>query len=165
MHFLSVKKFQERNKFCQKIKQRRRIEMSQVLCLVVIAIMIMLVLDFIFNGNKNSKSKRRVSCAHCNPSKVLRCYVRSSWNCYLYKMECVVALIKILDDAFSIVKRIKALNRGYFIVYNTTMHRYEVHNSFQRSTFCITCDTGLNATVITKLRKTKIENIIILWAK
>ncbi len=68
--------------------------------------------------------------------------------------------IKIKNDAFNINERIKILNPNYFVVYNTQNHRFEVHNSRQfASTFCITCDSGLNASVLTKLRKTKIENL------
>ncbi len=71
-----------------------------------------------------------------------------------------MALIKIFSDVFDIAQRVKEIDSGYFIVYNTKKHRYEVHNSHQfGSTFCIVCDSGLNSTVITKLRKSKIENI------
>ena len=71
-----------------------------------------------------------------------------------------MALIKISNDVFDIVNRVKEINSGYFIVYNTKKHKYEVHNSNQvGSSFCITCENGLNSTVISKLRKTRIENI------
>jgi len=71
-----------------------------------------------------------------------------------------MALIKISTDVFDIVDRVKEVDSGYFIVYNTVAHRYEVHNNKQfGSTFCIICDQGLNSTVITKLQKSKIENI------
>lgn len=71
-----------------------------------------------------------------------------------------MALIKIFSDVFDITERVKEIDSGYFVVYNTRNHRYEVHNSHQRgSTFCIVCDDGLNCNVITKLRKSKIENI------
>lgn len=71
-----------------------------------------------------------------------------------------MALIKILGDVFDIVDRIREIDDGYFVVYNTRSHRYEVHNQKQfSSTFCITCDSGLNSTVIDKLRKSRIENI------
>ncbi len=71
-----------------------------------------------------------------------------------------MALIKISGDVFNIVDRVKEIDSGYFIVYNTKKHKYEVHNNNQDgSSFCITCDNGLNSTVISKLRKTRIENI------
>ncbi len=69
-------------------------------------------------------------------------------------------LVKIKNDTFNINERIKDIDKAYYIVYDTQKHRYEVHNSKQHmSTFCIVCDSGLNATVIDKLRKTKIENL------
>lgn len=71
-----------------------------------------------------------------------------------------MALININSDVFDITNRIKEIDSGYFVVYNTNTRNFEIHNTKQNgSTFCITCDTGLNATVITKLRKSKIENI------
>ncbi|MBR4270601.1 MAG: hypothetical protein IKQ31_02875 [Clostridia bacterium] len=69
-------------------------------------------------------------------------------------------LVKIENDAFNIAERIKKINPHYFVVYNTERHVFEVHNSRQySSSFCITCDLGLNYSVISKLRKTKIENL------
>ncbi len=70
-----------------------------------------------------------------------------------------MALIKIKNDAFNIAERIKKLNPYYFVVYNTKNDKFEVHNSKQTNTFCITCENGLNYSVIQKLRKTNIENI------
>lgn len=71
-----------------------------------------------------------------------------------------MALIKIKSDVFDIADRVKEVDSGYFVVYNTVLSRFEVHNRHQKgSTFCIVCDDGLNCKVITKLRKSKIENI------
>ena len=71
-----------------------------------------------------------------------------------------MALIKVKNDAFNITERIKKINPYYYVVYNTKKHHFEVHNSKQiPSTFCITCDSGLNYQVLTKLHMTKIENI------
>ena len=71
-----------------------------------------------------------------------------------------MALIKIKEDVFDIVERVKEIDQGYYIVYNTKKSRYEIHNSKQvPSTFCIVCPNGLDGSVITKLRKTRIENL------
>lgn len=71
-----------------------------------------------------------------------------------------MALVKIKSDAFNICERIKKIDKNYFVVYNTFRNCYEIHNKSQKSsTFCITCDDGLNYNVIKKLRKTRIENI------
>ncbi len=69
-------------------------------------------------------------------------------------------LIRVENDAFNIAERILSMNEDYFVVYNTNRRRFEIHNKKQYgSTFCITCDEGLNYQVIQKLRKTKIENM------
>ena len=45
-------------------------------------------------------------------------------------------LKKIENDTFDICDRLKSIDEGYFVVFNTKRDRYEVHNSFQRETFC-----------------------------
>ncbi|MBO5103408.1 MAG: hypothetical protein J6C13_04920 [Clostridia bacterium] len=71
-----------------------------------------------------------------------------------------MALIKISHDIFDICDRVKEIDSGYYVVYNTIKNQYEIHNSKQKSnTFCIVCENGLNSRVITKLRKTRVENI------
>ena len=69
-------------------------------------------------------------------------------------------LIKIFHDVFDICDRIKEIDDGYFIVFNTSSNQYEIHNFKQKvTTFCISCPNGLDSRVITKLRKTRVENI------
>lgn len=71
-----------------------------------------------------------------------------------------MALIKIFNDVFDICQRIKEIDSNYYVVYNTIKNCYEIHNSRQYfSTFCISCPEGLNAKVVDKLRKTRIENL------
>ncbi len=71
-----------------------------------------------------------------------------------------MALINIKNDVFDICDRIREIDSGYFIVYNTSAHRYEIHNKNQfGNTFCITVEQGLDSRVISKLRKSRIENI------
>lgn len=71
-----------------------------------------------------------------------------------------MALIKIKNDAFNICERIKSINPHYYVVYNTKKHAFEVHNTKQyANSFCISCEKGLNYSVIQKLRKTRIENL------
>ncbi len=42
------------------------------------------------------------------------------------------------SDVYNIAKRIKDIDRDYFIVYNTSKNVYEVHNSSQiGSTYCV----------------------------
>jgi len=70
-----------------------------------------------------------------------------------------MAKIKIYCDAFDICNRIKNLDSGYFVVYETNKKRFEIHNKNQLvDTFCITVDGELDCRVIYKLRKTSREN-------
>ena len=64
-------------------------------------------------------------------------------------------LIKILNDAFNISKRIKQIDRGYFICYNTLKKRFEVHNKKQKHTaWCAFCfgDPWGNRTPVSSVR-------------
>ena len=71
-----------------------------------------------------------------------------------------MALIKIQHDTFNISQRIKEIDEGYFIVYNTSCGRFEIHNSKQHScTFCLTVDGELNSKVVEKVRKTRVQNV------
>ena len=47
--------------------------------------------------------------------------------------------IKIDDDVFDITKRIKEIDDGYFVVYNTLKNSFELHNNYQENTYCLTC--------------------------
>lgn len=47
--------------------------------------------------------------------------------------------IKILHDVYEISKRIKDIDRFYFIVYDTVKQSFEIHNSMQiDTTYCLT---------------------------
>ena len=69
--------------------------------------------------------------------------------------------IKILNDVFNISKRIKDIDRNYFIVYNTLNQRFEVHNSAQLgSSYCLTLPRkNLCEDVLKYVRKTQCVNI------
>ena len=71
-----------------------------------------------------------------------------------------MALIEIKEDLFFISKRIKEIDRGYFIVFNTKRDRFEVHHKNQPiNTFClIVPDRRLDASLLEYVRKTKSEN-------
>lgn len=45
--------------------------------------------------------------------------------------------IKIERDMFDIVERIKEIDDGYFIVFDDEKNRFEVHNSKQKFTYCL----------------------------
>ena len=47
--------------------------------------------------------------------------------------------IKILNDVYNISKRIKYIDKDYYIVYDTSKHKFEVHNSNQSGgSYCLT---------------------------
>ena len=46
--------------------------------------------------------------------------------------------IKIESDVFDIVKRVKEIDDGYFIVYDTDKLKFELHNYYQFNTYCLT---------------------------
>ena len=47
--------------------------------------------------------------------------------------------IEIEDDVFEIVKRLKEIDDGYFVLYDTCKNRFEVHNYYQENTYCLMC--------------------------
>ena len=47
--------------------------------------------------------------------------------------------IKVLFDVYNISKRIKNIEKGYYVVYNTLKQKFEVHSSSQLgSSYCLT---------------------------
>ncbi len=47
--------------------------------------------------------------------------------------------IKIEHDVYEIAKRIKYIDKYYYIIYDTSKHIFEIHNSSQRdTTYCLT---------------------------
>lgn len=74
--------------------------------------------------------------------------------------EGCMALIKIQENSFNIVQRLKEIDENYFVVFNTKTSKFEIHNSAQNlSTFCLTVDGELDCRVIKKVLKTRAENI------
>lgn len=46
--------------------------------------------------------------------------------------------IKVESDVFDICDRVKEIDEGYFILYDTNKNIFELHNSNQCDTFCLT---------------------------
>ena len=70
--------------------------------------------------------------------------------------------IKIENDLYDIVNRIKQIDDGYFVVFDDNKGVFEIHNSKQPKfrTYCLTVPyTKLDARVIDLLLKTDISNI------
>ena len=73
--------------------------------------------------------------------------------------------VQILNDMYNISKRIKNIDRDYFLVYDTVRASFEVHNSAQQdTTYCLTLpyneldERTLN--YVAKTRCANIENIL-----
>lgn len=68
--------------------------------------------------------------------------------------------IKIDSDVFDIVKRIKEVDDGYYIVFDTAKNKYELHNRKQQSTYCLTCPFGnLDKRLLDLIYKTNSRHI------
>lgn len=46
--------------------------------------------------------------------------------------------IKLEHDVFNITKRLKQINKAYFVLYNTKSQKYEIHNQNYQNTYCLT---------------------------
>ena len=67
--------------------------------------------------------------------------------------------IKIDSDVFNITRRIKEIDNSYFVMYNLSSHKYEIHSSKNKSTYCLTVPYNqLDARTIELIHKTAIRN-------
>lgn len=69
--------------------------------------------------------------------------------------------IKIMQDVYNISKRIKFIDRYYYVVYDTSKHKFEVHNSQQlATTYCLTLPYNqLDERTLKYVRQTQTANI------
>ena len=69
--------------------------------------------------------------------------------------------IKIESDVYNISKRIKNIDKGYYVVFNTSTNKFEIHNEHQAgSSYCLTLPfTQLDERTINFIEETKSENI------
>ena len=69
--------------------------------------------------------------------------------------------IKILCDVFNISKRIKDIDKNYYVVYNTSKQKFEIHNSKQYGTsYCLTIPFNkLDERTLKYVRRTQSANI------
>ena len=67
---------------------------------------------------------------------------------------------EIYSDCQDIVKRLKEIDKDYFVVYNITRKTFELHNRAQEEgTFCLTLPFDcLDARAVEHARKTRVEN-------
>ena len=68
--------------------------------------------------------------------------------------------IEIKNDMFDICNRLKNIDSTYFILYDKTKGKYELHSSAQKCTYCATIPyTKLDKRTIDFALKTRRENI------
>ena len=68
--------------------------------------------------------------------------------------------IKINNDVFEITKRIKDIDDGYYVVFDTRKNHYELHNKNQPYTYCLTYPyDNLDSRMIDMILYTNIDNI------
>lgn len=69
--------------------------------------------------------------------------------------------IKLTCDVYNISKRIKEIEKNYYIVFNTSKAKFEVHNSSQiGESYCLTLPYNtLDERALNYVRKTSVANI------
>ena len=71
----------------------------------------------------------------------------------------IINYIEIKSDVFDIVKRIKSIDKKYFVVYNFVRKKFEVHYKRNKNDYELTIPyTSLDARAVEFVRKTRIEN-------
>lgn len=75
--------------------------------------------------------------------------------------------IRIENDLFGIVARLRSIDEGYFVVFNTRRGAFEVHNDRQRgSTFSLSIPYPcLDVRTVHLVRRTRAENAKRLFAE
>ncbi len=69
--------------------------------------------------------------------------------------------IKLFSDVYNISKRVKNIDRDYYVVYDTSNNKFEIHNSSQiGSSYCLTLPyKNLDERCLKYVYQTKSENI------
>lgn len=67
--------------------------------------------------------------------------------------------IEIKSDVFNICKRVKKIDKGYFILFNLDKGFYELHNCNQKgNSYCLTLYGNLDNRLINKIFESDIKN-------
>ena len=68
--------------------------------------------------------------------------------------------IEIDDDVFEISKRLKEVDEGYFVMFNTDRNVFEIHYRYQPNTYCLSVNCeDFHAGVLDLIKSTSIANI------
>lgn len=67
--------------------------------------------------------------------------------------------IKINCDVFNIVDRLKQIDEGYYVIFNTNIKKFEIHNSNTKNSYCLTIPyRQLDKRTLELVEKTHIKN-------
>ena len=73
---------------------------------------------------------------------------------------------EIESDCLDIVKRIKSIDKSYFVVFNTSKQAFELHSHGQRNTYCLTFPySTLDERAVDLTLKTRVRNSDALFAE
>ena len=67
--------------------------------------------------------------------------------------------IKINCDVFNIVERLRQIDDGYFVIFNTNSKKFEIHNSNTKNSYCLTIPYGqLDVRTLRLVESTHVKN-------
>ena len=67
--------------------------------------------------------------------------------------------IKINSDVFNIIDRLKQIDEGYYVMFNTNSKKFEIHNSNTKNSYCLTVPYGqLDLRTLVLVEKTHVKN-------
>ena len=64
----------------------------------------------------------------------------------------------IKNGLFNIKNRLKNIDSGYYLVFNTISNKFEVHNKKQKNTFCFAFDT-CDVRLLNYTKKSSVKNL------
>ncbi len=73
---------------------------------------------------------------------------------------------KVFSDAYNISKRIKYIDKSYYIVFDTQKNKFELHSKNQVPSYCLTLPYNtLDDRTLKYIRVTRVENMEEVLAK
>ena len=79
---------------------------------------------------------------------------------FLWQFSYFIMIYQVIkSDVFDIVKRIKSINSKYFVLFNKTRNKFEVHYKRNKNTYELTIPYDvLDARAVDFVQKTRIQN-------
>jgi len=74
--------------------------------------------------------------------------------------------VRIENDVFDVSRRLKEIDGDYFVVYNLTRGRFEVHHGRQRETLAVAVPfKTLDCRTVSRVLRTRVENLKAITAQ